>query len=288
MPRLKNHEVWIESDGERYEEYETKVEGDVVTCYIASQIDKLFEIKWADHNVPILISSAIYFDVDGVRLDGQANFDIPKHKTITSRGYRSDSTSFLPYKFSHVALTDDDAAFAPSNDMGTICVNVHRVVIGEPTNPTFLTLPDGFQKPLSERAKKMGSHRIGFGEVEKAAAPPRHRKIFPYQNEVGPYVSFRFLYRPKDVLQALEIIPATLATNKRPATTSPVPGSSNPETERNRKRKRRSPNSKADQEIDLSDDDEEERELLASSPASPNVVLLLIYLQPGNRRNKQS
>ncbi|KAI5122997.1 hypothetical protein M0805_007619 [Coniferiporia weirii] len=226
MPRLKNHEVWIESDGERYVEYETKVEGDVVTCYIASQIDKLFQIKWADRNVPILVSSAVWFDVDGVRLDGQANLDGSKRQTITSRGYRSDSTSFLPYKFSHIALTDDDAAFAPSNNMGTIRVNVYRVVIGEPADAVFLTLPDGFQKPLSERTKKMGSHRIGFGNVEKVTVPQRYRRTIPYQNEVGPYVSFKFLYRPKDVLQALEIIPATPAA------------------------------------IDLSDEDEKEQELL--------------------------
>lgn len=41
MPTLKNHEVWIETDGQRYEEYDIKVEGDVVICYIASQAGKV-------------------------------------------------------------------------------------------------------------------------------------------------------------------------------------------------------------------------------------------------------
>ena len=42
MPTLLNHEVWVESEtGERYEEYGTKVEGNVVTCYIASEVGKV-------------------------------------------------------------------------------------------------------------------------------------------------------------------------------------------------------------------------------------------------------
>lgn len=41
MSILKKHEVWIVTDGQRYEEYDIKIEGNVITCYIASQAGKV-------------------------------------------------------------------------------------------------------------------------------------------------------------------------------------------------------------------------------------------------------
>lgn len=44
MAILKNHKAWIEDeDGRAFDEYATKVEGDVVTCYIESKVDK---VRW--------------------------------------------------------------------------------------------------------------------------------------------------------------------------------------------------------------------------------------------------
>lgn len=42
MPKLRNHEAWVQDEaGERFEEYGTKAEGNVVTCYIVSEADKV-------------------------------------------------------------------------------------------------------------------------------------------------------------------------------------------------------------------------------------------------------
>ena len=42
MPKLRNHEAWAENDiGERFKEYSERVEGNIVTCYIASESEKV-------------------------------------------------------------------------------------------------------------------------------------------------------------------------------------------------------------------------------------------------------
>ena len=41
MPKSKDQEVWIECEGVRCEEYANKTDGNAITCYIESQVDKV-------------------------------------------------------------------------------------------------------------------------------------------------------------------------------------------------------------------------------------------------------
>ncbi|KAI5122995.1 hypothetical protein M0805_007617 [Coniferiporia weirii] len=265
MPILKNHEVWIESDGERYAEYDVKVEGNVVTCYIASQADKTFQISWTNHDMPILTSTSASFRVDGVKLDSIVHRDTSGILLHSSKGHWTSGTSLMPYEFAHIALTDDDILSAPSKHMGTICVKVYRIVVVKRLDGFVTrTLPDGFQNPVSERAKKMGSHRVGLGDVKEVAKPRGSLKTTRYQNEVGPYVTFKFIYRPRDALQALEIIPAAQEIDKKPAAASQVLEPSETGARHNKRRRNCSTSVKTeDQVIDLSSsEDDEEQKLL--------------------------
>lgn len=46
MPKLRNQEAWAESkSGERFEEFDVKIDGNVVTCYIISEMDKVCSLS---------------------------------------------------------------------------------------------------------------------------------------------------------------------------------------------------------------------------------------------------
>lgn len=58
MPKLRNHEAWVENDiGERFEEYGERVGGNVVTCYIASESEK------------VSVNSSLYHTAAGLGLN---------------------------------------------------------------------------------------------------------------------------------------------------------------------------------------------------------------------------
>ncbi|KAI5122998.1 hypothetical protein M0805_007620 [Coniferiporia weirii] len=259
MPMLQNHEVWIESDGKRYEEYDISTTGkSMVTCYIASEVDKVFQIGWINYNVPIGVSNALHFYVDGIWLDGFVNSYTSGLRTKSSKGHWTDATSLMPYKFSYVSQTDDDIVHAPFKDIGTICVELYRIVIGEAVEFMRPDLPHNLGMPLS--AGGMNSHGVGFGNVEKVRIPRLTIKTHPYGNEVEPFVTFKFIYRPRYILQALGIIKTSLLVdNKIFGAIASGSGSNN-----GRKRKRLFVEVKTeDEETNFPEGaDEEERELL--------------------------
>ncbi|KAH8113108.1 hypothetical protein DFH11DRAFT_362259 [Phellopilus nigrolimitatus] len=260
MPRWENFDAWVTSDGERFEEYDIKVVGNVVTCYVASEVDKIFQVQWRNYEEPWFISNAVRVAVDGAQLDSTACRHELGVRWSESKGHWMNATSYRPYKFSAVTFTDDETvATSSSKDLGVITVTISRVILSA-ARGFFISekLPENLGMPLNERAKKMGSHKVNLDDVAKEGEVSRGTATATlYPGIIDPFVTFHFKYRSKDILRALEIIPVIRTEgNKRPRSTSPVPGSSG---EKEQRGKRRASNVKLENDvIDLSDDDDAE------------------------------
>ncbi|EJD00491.1 uncharacterized protein FOMMEDRAFT_148251 [Fomitiporia mediterranea MF3/22] len=267
MPILKNHEVWIESDQKRYEEYQTEVENDVVTCYIVSEAGKIFQIQWKNHECPLEISTRATVETDGVHMRTKTWCHEDGENCGSIRGVNQDTKTYWPYKFAHVILTDNGGV-AASKDMGTIVISLFRVIVtstsrSEKCKPR--TVPIDLDMPLNKKSNKMGCHRIGLGDtVHDPNRRLRTIRTKPYGIDVSPYVTFRFIYRPKEILQALEVIPvARTEKSKRAREPLSVAGRSNTTPAQNQRKRRRMSNAKAERDVtNLSDIDQTEQELL--------------------------
>ncbi|KAH8091060.1 hypothetical protein BXZ70DRAFT_954159 [Cristinia sonorae] len=208
MPAIRGVNVSIVIEGQEAPEYETLVTGDrSVSCYIVSAVGQTFTIK-------ILNSSEQDISVCPA-LDGnwarESYCEVGKEKVI--HGPNVTKTSFRPYQFGELRLTDDGQAEADAHrweDLGCITIRVRRAKPGtykltEKSKAYRQPVP-GNDDPIHEHCKKVGMHRVTLGaeKPRKSSCSASWRKIEPTD---APYATIKFMYRPKDVLQAQEIIP---------------------------------------------------------------------------------
>ncbi|KZO90668.1 hypothetical protein CALVIDRAFT_542416 [Calocera viscosa TUFC12733] len=103
-----------------------------------------------------------------------------------------------------MTLTDDEAIALKDDrtvkSLGAIKVVLKEGVIGEAVPFSAKELPK--PQPIYEKMKKAGSHQVQSGGQVAKSAP----SIAFTWNRAAPH-KFIFQYRPKGVLQALEIMP---------------------------------------------------------------------------------
>ncbi|THH32423.1 hypothetical protein EUX98_g1760 [Antrodiella citrinella] len=157
MPSLGELKVWIESDGITLEEYATETLEKEATCFISSVTGQIFSIGC--HN------SSHQDVVIQIRVDGQIiGASICYKKTnVIKKGVDISSTSYRPFVFGKLDVTDDDAMKDKSKwqNLGCIEIIVLRVNAIAPSSIAVADMTSKFKAvPVHERSKKAGTHRV--------------------------------------------------------------------------------------------------------------------------------
>ncbi|KAF9646401.1 hypothetical protein BDM02DRAFT_3188875 [Thelephora ganbajun] len=217
--RLRGYGAWIESDGIPLEEYAVEVKDNIISCYVCSEEGKKFVLHFDDdgsHYLEQTIPFGHYGRSIKVKMDGQQveNLWGDSMKKLRSVGvYVGDIVR--PYIFAPITTTDDDDVAArddPNNEhIGTIEVEIRR---STKTGPGITTVNGTAPstRPIHERSKKAGSHRIVLGE---GTYSPQNVVMVSYIDHT-PWLTFRFLYRKRDILQAQGIIPLSSSPSPPP------------------------------------------------------------------------
>jgi len=202
MPRLADFEAWIEVEGARLPEFRVEIDeqAQTVRCWIPSEAGKNFVVHYRDHTK--LHTTAWWILADGH--DKGGGFIRPGRGHGSRDGYPVRANTWGRFQFAPIALTDDEFAGAVDEatikSLGTITVRSKEGRIGEtriPGRPTSAAVV----KPLHEKLKKAGGHRVQSGvEVAKRISSRN------FQWNGAQAHEFIFQYRPKDMLQALDIM----------------------------------------------------------------------------------
>ncbi|KAH9833786.1 uncharacterized protein C8Q71DRAFT_860058 [Rhodofomes roseus] len=177
-----------------------------ISCYIVSEAGKTFAINIHNGLEGKTVIADCYMDGEYAEVDYAKPGDWSELRGV----YISVSESVAMervFTFANIQVTDDESAQHDVQDLGSVEVRVYRIVMGECWAPdasaeTWV----GSDKPVNELSKKAGLHRIALAD----AAPVEvmdHIDYTPIDGVDDPYVTFRFMYRPRDILKAQGIIP---------------------------------------------------------------------------------
>ncbi|TCD68339.1 hypothetical protein EIP91_010977 [Steccherinum ochraceum] len=210
MPGILGLSAQILVDGEKLEEYgEEVVNGNTVSCYVASQVDQNFVIQ-IENTSQDLVTFRTWIDGKDVQglLCSRGDTDVVEGVDVTP-------TTMRPFHFGALRLTDDDTVrdLVAGKDVGCIELRVLRARPGTSKPATFRDHSSHISdEAVHERSKKSGSHRVALGTTQNQPAVERVRtqKLDPSDR---PYARIRFLYRPHDLLQAQGIIPAAQSSS---------------------------------------------------------------------------
>ncbi|KAJ7574589.1 hypothetical protein C8J56DRAFT_466445 [Mycena floridula] len=214
--KLGQYHACINFDNVQRPLHGVAVNGNEVSCWIASEQDKKFSITWynerRDHSLQAVLT------IDGVVCDRQMMFDAfnfplePNMMKISS--FRTSDFTCRDFVFSNIQVSDD-AALGHVSDIGTIKLELRRFFfIGiqpMPVRPNTFLRPDitlGSQV-IHERSKTAGLHRASLGE-ECFVPRAIYKKIDGFRMDPSPLVTFIFRYRPLELLVANGVVPRPL------------------------------------------------------------------------------
>ncbi|KAJ7162077.1 hypothetical protein C8R46DRAFT_1103402, partial [Mycena filopes] len=184
------------------------------TCWIASELNKGFGIRWRNTDVFCQTASRVY--VDGVECAGEIIMGPNLEATVSGR--RTSGSAVSPFLFSPLNMTDDDEFLDAGvhKDLGLIKLEIWTVNM-EGTKPFADLGAAPAESKIHERSKKAVPHQIKFGEP--VAHAPRNAAIVEYL-ERRPLVTFTFKYRSLELLRANGIAPKA-PSRKRNAAAGP-------------------------------------------------------------------
>ncbi|KIJ98189.1 hypothetical protein K443DRAFT_680976 [Laccaria amethystina LaAM-08-1] len=194
-------EAWVTldgPDGARREEYAVEVneQEKLVTCWIASEIGKTFQVCCKAPTVPFHCNGDLLLDGKPVA----ASLRHPNTSaTLVYRSCYTSPTTERPFMFSSLEVTDDDAYLLAdsSRDIGEIRLQINRVVPLQ-LQPHKQSMPPQLDQKVHERSKKAVVHRIGLGEEKVTSGATKVWNI----KRVERLANFVFKYRNIDMLQA--------------------------------------------------------------------------------------
>ncbi|KAF4596139.1 hypothetical protein EYR40_008175 [Pleurotus pulmonarius] len=216
MLQLEKFTAWVTIDGEETPEYNVEIsdDGKEATCWIASQVNKPFEVHWR-------VEANHVATVGDVRVDGKSASGKVVHPSVemsqngSVTGVPISRTQIRPLMFSATELTDDDSYLnvGASPELGSIVLEIKNIVIID-TPSQYEPKDTQFENKVHERSKKLGAHSARLGE-------PQYKPM-RYASGVrcGRVAMFTFRYRPLDILQAQEIAPPP-NSSKRKADSTP-------------------------------------------------------------------
>ncbi|KAJ7222919.1 hypothetical protein C8J57DRAFT_1391813 [Mycena rebaudengoi] len=195
------------------------------TCWIASESDKQFSVKWKDEQAskPCLIAG--YLTVDGIAWQAHETLPVKgraRNGNRVSVDHRDMSeTTRRALVFAKQALTDDDAYLntSISPHLGSIGLELwetERVLTGK--RQYTWAGPALEPQILHERSKKAIGHSIQFAaEFNKHNTSNNTSRNYKTKR-VRLLATFIFKYRPIDLLRAEGIAPSEARVgDKRPA-----------------------------------------------------------------------
>lgn len=199
MIQLLGFSAWITCPDGEIVEYDTMVntQGDVMYCWIPSEIDKPFSVHWRDHGGGI--DTATYIKLDGETAPGQ--FLMGEGEAERS-AIRVAENAERPFLFSEVKEPKQQDSSQPQErlpreaEVGTIVVKIKRVkrMQRRAANKPLI--------PPSEVRGRPGQPCITYGPPRPIAG--HHSStwdIQPYDPEkAGSFVKFVFRYRSKEFL----------------------------------------------------------------------------------------
>ncbi|KZO90680.1 hypothetical protein CALVIDRAFT_387426 [Calocera viscosa TUFC12733] len=204
MPRLDDFEAWIEVEGARLDEYkvETDQAGKTVDCWIPSEAGKNFVVFCKDHSKLHTVECCIILDGHICRRPALT----PTYSETWRNGSRTSPTTLRLFQFAHMLFTEDEWSElhnpAPNKSLGTIKLVLQTGSIGD-VHPFRPDNPMPGPAPVYEKLKIPGPHRVQLGG-EVISVVGRHREFISDRSQPWKLV---FQYRPKDLLQAMDIMP---------------------------------------------------------------------------------
>ncbi|KAJ6508074.1 hypothetical protein DFH09DRAFT_275569 [Mycena vulgaris] len=215
--------AWIAIEGVEVPEYNVEISENQqeYSCWIPSDVGKKFTVHWTNMSAPGLTGGGV--QVDGHKCGFEAIASDTRPISAFMDGIAESSTKTRPFVFAPLDLTDDDAYLesASQPNLGLIKLEIWRVdVVGGGMAPSAVAVPAA--QKVHERSKKGMNQQIAFG------AAVEHAQVQSAQiRRIGfaPLVTFSFKYRSLDLLRANGIAPPAQRPEKRKASGSPEPES---------------------------------------------------------------
>ncbi|KAI0362101.1 hypothetical protein OH77DRAFT_1491573 [Trametes cingulata] len=257
MPlELKGFSAHVCCNGAELQLFDMKQENEnTVSCWIPSEVGQEFELHWTAATLDTKMRVDVY--IDG-RIATQSCYGaIPTSSLEGSvRGVYETSQSILPFKFSKLVLTDDDATLShtdANHDLGSIKISLTRVAgftLSEKPYKRIGTVGTG---PVHEKTKKAGVHTVSLGD-ETLVEPARFYNAVNVEKE--PFANFIFRYRPIELLRANGIAPpqSPRSAQKRKADTDTQEGDGPSDPKRRRSEAPVKAEATSDDEDDDADD----------------------------------
>ncbi|KAK2460251.1 hypothetical protein APHAL10511_007640 [Amanita phalloides] len=200
MPRYSTLYARIKVDGGELPEYDIQVDESEkqVSCWIPSEAGKKFSVCW--NNASPVSDAGGWVTLDGVNVGGCLCYTGSSRELVHS-SWSTSSTTGRYFSFSPISYTDDDAYLHVSvANLGVIKIDIWSVLVGGERQFCCPTIDSDVK--VHERSKKLGVHRVQFGEEEMT-----QYKVIHDTKPVCRLATFIFKYRPLDILQANGILP---------------------------------------------------------------------------------
>ncbi|KAJ3909097.1 hypothetical protein F5879DRAFT_171379 [Lentinula edodes] len=217
--------AWITIDGNGHLE-EHGVDFDdrekTVTCYIASEEGKSFQVHWCDRSFECPTRGRIY--IDGRAMGGKIISGRTVNRSVIKKGFRTAGNTRMPFVFSKLKLTGElwcpsyvncrdllssapedieDAVSLSTESPGEIDLIIIRVRLrSRKLYDKSHTAPETLE--FNEKDVKGSAHNTTFGKPVVDSRSVLEHETEPYGD---PIARFRFRYMPIDLLRAKDIAP---------------------------------------------------------------------------------
>ncbi|KAJ3888118.1 hypothetical protein GG344DRAFT_54325 [Lentinula edodes] len=186
--------AWITIDGNGHLE-EHGVDFDdrekTVTCYIASEEGKSFQVHWCDRSFECPTRGRIY--IDGRAMGGKIISGRTVNRSVIKKGFRTAGNTRMPFVFSKLKLTDiEDAVSLSTESPGEIDLIIIRVRLrSRKLYDKSHTAPETLE--FNEKDVKGSAHNTTFGKPVVDSRSVLEHETEPYGD---PIARFRFRYMP--------------------------------------------------------------------------------------------
>ncbi|KZV70881.1 hypothetical protein PENSPDRAFT_431701 [Peniophora sp. CONT] len=212
MPLIhRGYSVQIEVDGEELSQYQVeRTDERTITCWIPSENGKEFSVRTETVLPHVHQYKCVHVFADGRKLQGfGSNDEADEHV----RYRKTSAHTRQPFVFSEVTFELDDegdgGASSLSEDIGVIEVRCWPARAGKATESGHVavnqTSPEDHGIKLSEKSKLIGANHVRPGATQTYHWKSNRHSYFTTGKE--PYAIFRFKHRPKELLQALGVMP---------------------------------------------------------------------------------
>lgn len=204
---IPGYKFWIEIDGKKAKQYQIEHDDDVMSCYIASEVDKEFSIVVQKDQFEAMDIHYYLHDDCIKRL-----FLAPERHGSQKLSHTHTGSGKQKLVFSNINYADDEQMSLSSvpENLGMIRLMLYPVLKFKRRGrrePNIFDFKD--VSTMSEKTKSVGFHSISLQPPEiKNERPRYHQHYKTYRvNPAKPWYTIKFIYRSLAILQAQGIAP---------------------------------------------------------------------------------